>query len=96
MNEYFLDRPEDQILVEDLLLVDQIVLVQPVDRNVVEQSVEDEEMVARHILQHVVDESMERDVYFVYETDVSAVVKEMEKLNPLEYQLNEMVNLQPQ
>jgi hypothetical protein len=51
---------EDQILAEDLLLVDQNVLV---------QLVEDEEMVARHILQHVVEESVERDVYFVYEID---------------------------
>jgi hypothetical protein len=47
-------------LAEDLLLV---------DRNVLVQRVEDEEMVARHILQHVVEESVERDVYFVYVID---------------------------
>jgi hypothetical protein len=91
-----LNWSEDQILVEDLFLVDQIVLVQLVDPNVLEQSVEDEEMVARHILQHVVAESVERDVCFVYETDESAVVKGVEELNLLEHQLNEMVNLQLQ
>jgi hypothetical protein len=53
---------------------------------------EEEEMEVRHIPQHVVEESVEHDVDLTYES----VVMVVEELNQLEYQLNEMVNLQLQ
>jgi hypothetical protein len=63
-----------------------------VHRNVLVLLAEEEEMEVRHIPQHVVEESVEHDVDLTYES----VVMVVEELNQLEYQLNEMANLQLQ